>query len=132
MESDPRRPSTRLTVDAGTRYDAVRFEVEDRLLSDGVDNGGDRTMSALSGSLGVAYQTSEQFTIYAQTSTAFETPTTTELVNQTGAAAGFNPDLDPQRSVNVEAGFRGRFGILDLNATGFITSVDDAIIYAAG
>jgi len=49
-------------------------------------------------------------------------------VNQTGAAAGFNPDLNPQRSVNLEAGFRGRFGILDLNATGFVTSVHDAII----
>ena len=60
--------------------------------------------------------------------TAFETPTTTELVNQTGAAAGFNPDLDPQRSQNIEAGLRGRFGIFDLNATGFVTSVHDAII----
>jgi len=122
------RPSTKVTVDAGTRYDAVRFDVEDKLLTDGIDNGGDRTMSALSASLGVALRTSDKLTLYAQTSTAFETPTTTELVNQTGAAAGFNPDLNPQRSVNLEAGFRGRFGILDLNATGFVTSVHDAII----
>ena len=122
------RPSARLAVDAGTRYDAVRFDVEDKLLTDGVDNGGNRTMSALSGSLGAALQTSDQLTIYAQASTAFETPTTTELVNQTGAAAGFNPDLNPQRSVNVEAGFRGRLGIFDLTATGFATSVSDAII----
>lgn len=122
------RPSSRVTIDAGTRYDAVNFNVEDELLSDGVDNGGERTMSALSASLGVALQASDGVTLYAQTSTAFETPTTTELVNQTGAAAGFNPDLDPQRSVNVEAGIRGRFGILDLSATGFVTSVHDAII----
>lgn len=122
------RPGPRATVDAGARYDAVRFDVVDELLSDGVDNGGDRTMRALSGSLGVAVQPSSQVTLYAQASTAFETPTTTELVNQTGAAAGFNPDLDPQRAVNLEAGLRGRFGILDLTATGFVTSVRDAII----
>lgn len=122
------RPSARVTVDAGTRYDAVRFDVEDKLLSDGVDHGGNRTMSALSGSLGAAFQTSGQLTVYAQASTAFETPTTTELVNQTGAAAGFNPDLNPQRALNVEAGLRGRAGILDFTATGFVTSVQDAII----
>jgi iron complex outermembrane receptor protein len=122
------RPSPRVTVDAGTRYDAVNFDVEDKLLSDGIDNGGDRTMSALSGSAGVAFQATPNLTFYAQGSTAFETPTTTELVNQTGAAAGFNPDLDPQRAVNIEAGFRGRFGILDLAATGFTTNVRDAII----
>src|SRR4029079_11561457 len=88
------RPNTKVTVDAGTRYDAVRFDVEDKLLTDGIDNGGDRTMSALSASLGVALRTSDKLTLYAQTSTAFETPTTPELVNQTGAAAGFNPDLN--------------------------------------
>jgi iron complex outermembrane receptor protein len=122
------RPNPRFTVDAGTRYDAVRFQVEDHLLSDGIDHGGDRTMSALSGSVGVAFQASGQVSLYAQGSTAFETPTTTELVNQTGASAGFNPELDPQRAVNIEAGFRGRFGILDLSATGFVTNVRDAII----
>lgn len=122
------RPNANITVDAGTRYDAVRFDVEDKLLSDGVDNGGDRTMSALSASLGIAVQPSEQVTLYLQTSTAFETPTTTELVNQTGAAAGFNPDLDPQRAMNLEAGVRARAGVVDLNVTGFVTSVHDAII----
>jgi len=122
------RPGTRVTVDAGTRYDAVNFHVDDEFLTDGVDNGGERTMSALSANLGVAFQASHAVTLYAQTSTAFETPTTTELVNQTGAAAGFNPDLDPQRAVNAEAGIRGRFGRLDLSATGFVTSVHDAII----
>ncbi len=122
------RPNARITVDAGTRYDAVRFDVEDKLLSDGVDNGGDRTMSALSASLGVAVQPSEQVTLYVQTSTAFETPTTTELVNQTGAAAGFNPDLNPQRATTLETGVRARAGVLDLNVTGFVTSVHDAII----
>jgi iron complex outermembrane receptor protein len=85
-------------------------------------------MSSWSGNLGAAVEPGSGFTIYGLVSTSFETPTTTELVNQTGTSAGFNPDLNPQRAENVELGVRGRSGIAEFTATGFVTRVRDAIV----
>jgi iron complex outermembrane receptor protein len=51
--------------------------------------------------------------------TAFETPTTTELANRPTGAGGFNPELDPQRTVSYEAGASvqlGRRGLGQLSA----------------
>jgi iron complex outermembrane receptor protein len=118
----------RLTIDAGARYDFLGFDVDDRFLEDGIDHGGYRRMHAVSGNLGAAFEPASGFSVYGLVSTSFETPTTTELVNQTGTSAGFNPDLDPQRAVNFEIGFRGRRGAVELTATGFVTRVRDAII----
>ena len=56
-------------------------------------------MSALSGNIGASWSFEEQFVPYVNVSTSFETPTTTELVNQPDGSAGFNQDLGPQRAV---------------------------------
>lgn len=122
------QPSARVTVDAGARYDFLGFDVDDRFLDDGIDHGGYRRMHALSGNLGASVEPAAGLSLYGLISTSFETPTTTELVNQTGTSAGFNPDLDPQRSVNLELGVRGNRGIVEFTATGFHTRVRDAIV----
>lgn len=100
-------PAPRLLVDAGARYDRVRFAVRDRFLRDGVDNSGARTMSAASGHVGASVAVAPAFTPYANLSTDFETPTTTELQAQPGNVGGFSPDLGPQRSRGAELGARG-------------------------
>ncbi len=101
-------PDERLLVSGGVRYDWIRFDVADHHLTDGVDNSGARTNSALSGSAGVSWSESDAFVPYANVSTSFETPTTTELVNQPNGAGGFNDQLKPQRAVSYEVGARGR------------------------
>ncbi|MBI4502615.1 MAG: TonB-dependent receptor [Gemmatimonadetes bacterium] len=98
-----------LTLSVGARYDWVRFSVDDRFLTDG-DDSGSRLMSALSGSAGIATHGLNAFAPYANVSTSFETPTTTELANRPTGPGGFNPDLDPQKAVNYEVGFRGGAG----------------------
>ena len=45
--------------------------------------------------------------IYANVGTAFETPTTTELGNQSDGTAGLNRDLKPQFSTTYEVGAKG-------------------------
>ncbi len=45
----------RVTLSAGIRYDWMNFDVSDQHLSDGVDNTGQRTMQAPSGSFGISY-----------------------------------------------------------------------------
>ncbi len=122
-------PDHRFLASGGARYDRVRFDVADRHLSDGVDNSGARTMSALSAQVGISYQVGEPFIPYVNVSTSFETPTTTELVNQPGSTGGFNTELDPQRAVNYEVGARGRVSHrLTYSAAFFLGRVRDAIV----
>ena len=95
----------RLRVTAGARFDAIGFRMEDQHLANG-DQSGRRTMSAISPSAGIAYP-ARNVTFYANVSTAFETPTTTELVNRPDTDGGLHPDLGPQRTRGLEAGLRG-------------------------
>jgi len=105
----------RLTATLGFRYDRSHFEVADRLLSDGRDDSGARTMSAFSPSGGVTLRLNGASTLYGSMSTSFQTPTTTEMINtppapgQPCCAAGFNP-LNPEKSVALEAGIRTTLG----------------------
>ena len=64
-------------------------------------------MSAVSGNIGASWSFDPTFVPYVNVSTSFETPTTTELVNQPDGSGGFNPELGPQRAVNYEVGARG-------------------------
>ncbi len=123
-------PADRLLVDAGARYDRVRFAVRDRFLRDGVDNSGARTMAAASGHVGVSLAVASAFTPYANASTDFETPTTTELQAQPNNAGGFSPDLGPQRSHGIELGARGvaARGPLRYSAAVFGLQTRDAIV----
>ena len=122
-------PTARLAVHGGGRHDRVRFAVADRFASDGVDDGG-RTLPAWSGHLGSSYVVRDAFVPYANVSTAFETPTTTEL--QAGAAGrgGFDAELGPQRAVTTELGARGQLGSsrLSYSAALFRVRVTDAIV----
>ena len=97
----------RLRVSAAARWDVVSFDVRDFLDdADGADPGGRRTLSALSPAAGLSWG-ARALTLFANLSTAFETPTTSEFANDPGGG-GFNADLDPQRTVGAEIGARGR------------------------
>jgi iron complex outermembrane receptor protein len=66
---------------------------------------------------------------YANISTAFETPTATELGNQPSGAAGINRELKPQRSLTYEVGVKGvRAPGWQYNAAVFATRVQDELI----
>jgi iron complex outermembrane receptor protein len=126
-------PTPRLLVDAGARRDRVRFAVRDRFARDGRDNSGARTLAAASGHLGASYVVAAAFTPYANVSTAFETPTTTELQaspSSTGSVGGFNAELGPQRARGAEVGARGQVagGRASYTAALYRARVDDAIV----
>lgn len=122
-------PSVRLTLTAGGRHDWVTFDVDDRHLTDGVDNSGRRPLRAWSASAGASYFVIEGFVPYANVASEFETPTTTELANQPNSTGGFNSDLDPQRTTSFEVGARGRPAPwLEYSAAFFTSTVKDAIV----
>ncbi|HEY4099848.1 MAG TPA: TonB-dependent receptor [Gemmatimonadales bacterium] len=119
--------TARLTARAGVRRDINHFSVGDHFLTDG-DASGSRTMQATSGDGGIAFSVSPHLTAWTDIATIFTTPTTTELANQPSGAGGFNPDLNPERSVNVEVGVRGAASALSYELAAYHTTTNDAIV----
>ncbi len=120
----------RYTLTASARADAVRFRVKDKLITaTNPDDSGQRLLHAVSPMVGVLARLSESHSAYANISSAFETPTATELGNQPSGAGGINRDLKPQRSTTYEVGVKGvgESG-LQYNAALFATGVHDELI----
>jgi len=121
-------PQEQLLLSGGVRYDWVRFDLEDKFLTDGDDSCG-QTMAAASGNAGLSWSVNPRFVPYLNVSTSFETPTTTELVNKPDGTGGLNPDLGPQRAVNYEIGARGQPGtMLTYSVALFLGRISDAIV----
>ena len=121
---------SRLLITGAVRADRVRFRVDDALI-DGTDpdDSGERTLSALSPMAGVVFQLPRRVSLYANLSSAFETPTVTELATQPDGSAGLNPDLDPQYATTLEAGVKGTlFSMMRYDVAAFATRVRDELI----
>ncbi|TVP74919.1 MAG: TonB-dependent receptor [Gemmatimonadales bacterium] len=101
----------RLDVLTGLRYDRIRFRARDRMpgtggAQEGPENDA-RTLDSASPSFGLHLDLHRGLGLFANLSTAFETPTTEELANRSDGARGFNPDLEPQVGITSEVGARG-------------------------
>ena len=119
-----------LTATAALRADAIRYRAE---VASGSGSGA-RTVAAASPSLGLSYLVARpngSATLYANVSGALDAPTTTELGNRTDGAAGFNPDLRPERTWGTEAGVRATravgTGTVGLDAAAFVALADDLL-----
>ncbi len=119
-----------LYLSAAMRVDAVQFRVRDRFITaTSADDSGDRSLRAASPMLGLTWRARPLWSVYANLSTAFETPTVTELTNQEDGAAGLNTNLDPQRTRTVEFGTQGMFGgRVRLDASVFQATVLDELV----
>jgi iron complex outermembrane recepter protein len=95
---------------AGARYDRIHYRVNDAFVNDG-DQSGAQTLNQGSGTMGALYHLAPDHRIYLNGSTVFETPTTTELINNPAGTGGFNPNLKAQTSYNLELGLKGNSGI---------------------
>ncbi len=122
------RPS--IILSGGVRSDVVRFRVRDRLVSaTNPDDSGERTLHALSPSLGIVWRVATLASVYANVSRSFETPTTTELGNTPDGSAGINPDLAAQRTLSVEIGAKGALARgLRWDAAAFQTRASDELV----
>lgn len=120
----------RVSLLAGLRYDNISFGATDYFLEGGdPDDTGERTMSALSPSLGAVLRVGEDSELFASVGRSFETPTTTELANQPTGAGGFNPDLDPQRGATIEGGARTVLNnTVGLELSLFRTDITDGLV----
>lgn len=107
-------------VDAGLRYDRVRFDIDSEIHQEWAyvtsrngtsyfnyrdhreDVAFEKSWEAWSPRIGVNQALTEALHAYAAIATGFQTPTQSEIES--------NPDLEPQESVNYEVGLKGRFG----------------------
>ncbi|HET6231389.1 MAG TPA: TonB-dependent receptor [Longimicrobiaceae bacterium] len=119
-----------LDLAAAVRYDRFRFAAHDRLVTPAnPDDSGARTMHAWSPTAGLMLRAAAGLSLYANVSTAFETPTTTELANRPTGAGGFNPDLQPERTTSYEAGAKGGVGRwMSFDLAAYRADVRDALI----
>lgn len=119
----------RLTLLAGLRHDAFRFAADDHLVtSTDPNDSGVRHMGATSPSVGASYELMPALNVYANTATAFETPTTTELANRPSGAGGFNPDLQPEHTHSNEIGAKGQLERVSYDVALYRMRIDGELI----
>jgi hypothetical protein len=68
---------------------------------------GARTLDSASPSFGFHAGIHDALNLYANLTTAFETPTAGELSTRPDGGRGFNPELEPQVGITTEVGGRG-------------------------
>ncbi|MCB0518969.1 MAG: TonB-dependent receptor [Lewinellaceae bacterium] len=99
-------PAAKWRINLGLRYDGMLLKAYDHFLADGNDSGS-REYWKFNPIFGASFSPSEAVNLYANTSTAFETPALSELSANPTGAGGFNPDLQPQQAVSFEIGAKG-------------------------
>jgi iron complex outermembrane receptor protein len=100
------RPSERLLLEAGIRFDGLFLRATDLYLTDG-DQSGNRKLHKFNPVLGINYRISSGAALYANYATTFESPTLNELSNNPDGTGGFNPYLQPQEARSFEIGTKG-------------------------
>jgi iron complex outermembrane receptor protein len=108
------------------RYDELDFELDDRFLSDGDDSGA-ITFDRFTPMVGLLWRARPELNLYANLSTAFETPTLNQLENPAGP--GFNPAVDAQTAINYELGAKGLAGDrVRYQVAAFVIDLDDELV----
>lgn len=110
--------SAALSFLAGLRMSYLYFTLSDYRFVDG-DQSGHRRFMAWTPVIGVHYRLQATQELFATFGTAFESPTTTELVNRPDGHSGFNPELKPQQLYGFELGWRHHSSKLQADLTLF-------------
>jgi hemoglobin/transferrin/lactoferrin receptor protein len=130
------RLSPQFKVQAGSRYNYFLLDADFRNNLDffpfpfetaSLQNG------ALTGSVGVSWTPSDNWTIVANLATGFRSPNVDDVGkvfdSEPGSVVIPNPDLVPEYVYNAEAGFARSFGeALDLEITAYYSLLDNALV----
>ncbi len=120
-----------VNLQAGLRYDHVKFDIEDRFTANG-DQSDTLKFNEINYMFGAVYSPLTALNLYANYATAFETPTFTEFANpaQDGTLGGF-ANVAAQRTRGYEIGLKGivwerlryDFAFYDMNVEDEVTTV---------
>jgi len=120
--------SDAIELTVGGRYDVIDLEVDDRFLANGDQTNG-LDFDEFSPMVGLSWTPIAQMHLYFNYSTAFETPTFTELANpaQAGTLGGF-ANVTSQNATSFEVGVKGLIGPrLAYDFAAYTADVDDEI-----
>lgn len=117
----------RFLIRAGLRLDANVLKANDQFLTNG-DDSGSIDLFSLNPTFGLSYQLDRYSRIFATLGSNFETPTLSELSANPNGVGGFNEDLEAQRSINYEVGYKLQKAKtqLDLNLF-YISTTNDLV-----
>ena len=116
--------SDQLSVSAGARADWLNYETPNSLDNEAE---GSRNFFSLNPSFGLLYDLTNS-SIFANFSTSFESPTTTELVNRPTGGAGFNQSIEPEKTISLETGIRGRNNSFSYDFAVYGMMVEDILV----
>jgi len=108
----------------GYRYDSVAFDFNDTRNN---ANSKNKDMSQFTPHYGIVYTYQKDSNVYTNYGQAFKTPTIGQMFTYT---TGANPDLNPEKAKNYEAGIRHRFNDhLKANISFYWMELDNEIWY---
>ncbi len=114
-------------LSAGMRYSKMKVAVNDHFLSNG-DDSGKLEFSHTTPVLGLLYKLTPNVNVYASAARGFEAPTLNELF-YSGMGGGFNYQLKPATSSNLEAGVKTRLNNnTHVNAAVFQIKTSDELV----
>jgi len=120
----------------GLRYDRFDIETDPLVRPEGDLPAEDRTEDAVSGNFGALYRVTENVHLTANFGRAFRTPNVIErFFFGPGSQGGLtvpNPDLENEKSLNVDAGIKARTERFRGSVTYFRNEVDELITFVAG
>ena len=116
-------------LSAGVRYSKMKVSVNDHFLGNGNDSGS-LEFSHTTPVLGLLYKLTPNVNVYASAARGFEAPTLNELF-YSGTGGGFNFNLKPATSTNLEAGVKARINNnTHVNAAVFQSKTNDELVVA--
>lgn len=129
VQAEVRAPRN-VFVSVAARHDRVGFHVTDRFITaSNLDDSGEQTLTATTPMVGVVWRVRPSVSVFGNWTTAFETPTITELTNQANGDAGLNALLLPQRTRTLETGVQALVGNrVRLDMAAFRATVHDELV----
>ena len=114
-------------LSAGVRYSKMKVAVDDHFLGNG-DDSGSLEFSHTTPVLGLLYKLTPNVNVYASAARGFEAPTLNELF-YSGTGGGFNYQLKPATSTNLEVGVKARINSnTHVNAAVFQIKTNDELV----
>jgi iron complex outermembrane recepter protein len=125
------RPTRRVLIDAGFRYDRSKFDVDEdeywaydyasgKYIAGAGPSTTKRTYNLFAPKIGVSYEVTDRLSGYATVARASQVPSESEVTS--------NPDINAAKSTNYEIGLKGRMARWSFDTAIYVNPVRDEII----